>query len=306
MRPNQDMIFSVIIPTYNRSQALERCLRALEKQKIAPGSYEIIVVNDGGESLQHVKAGLSGAVTISFLEQKNAGPATARNAGAAVARGHYLVFTDDDCAPDQQWLARFEQAFAAAPPRSLVGGRTVNALTQNAYACASQLLVDYLYAFYARKKPDALFYTSNNMAMSKDGFGGIGGFNQSFPSAAGEDREFAVRWTQHGGHMEYVPQAVNYHYHQMTFAKYFRQHFNYGKGARLFYQYTGAAQGKKVRVKVLPFSFYAQLFLYPWKLRQSPSRRNAALSGLLFISQFANALGYFAKSKRLKSTFKSK
>jgi glycosyltransferase involved in cell wall biosynthesis len=43
-----------------------------------------------------------------LIEQANAGPATARNAGAQASRGAYVVFTDDDCRPDPGWLGAID------------------------------------------------------------------------------------------------------------------------------------------------------------------------------------------------------
>lgn len=304
MKPDTALLFSVIIPTYNRPQTLRQCLRALGNQQLDKTAYEIIVVNDGGEPLQHLQKNLPDAVTLLLLNQANAGPAAARNAGAAVARGKYLVFTDDDCAPDERWLHHFEHAFFNAPQRTLLGGKTINALPQNIYASASQLLVDFLYEFHAKTQSPHTFYTSNNMAISKQNFDSIGGFDQLFPTAAAEDREFSIRWAANNGNLRFVPKAINFHYHQMTFRKYFRQHFNYGRGARILYQMLNVKR-YKISQQFLPKSFYMQLFTFPWKSKHAPRLKILALCGLLFVSQFANALGYFYRAGA-KSTLPTK
>jgi hypothetical protein len=63
------------------------------------------------------------------------------------AKGQFLAFTDDDCRPAADWLQALAQRFATAPDHA-VGGRTVNALTNNPYTTASQLIVDFVYAYY--------------------------------------------------------------------------------------------------------------------------------------------------------------
>jgi glycosyltransferase involved in cell wall biosynthesis len=90
------MSASVIIPTYNRADLLERCLRSLVEAGVP--DLEIIVVDDGGSdhSAEVVRA-FPGAT---YLRQENAGPATARNHGFAASRGRYVAFIDSD----DEWI----------------------------------------------------------------------------------------------------------------------------------------------------------------------------------------------------------
>jgi GT2 family glycosyltransferase len=110
----------------------------------------------------------------------------------------------------------------------------VNGLEGNLYSSASQDLVAFLYDFYGRQANSAgRFFTTNNFAINKDAFWAVGGFDQSFRRAAGEDREFGYRWTRSGRAYKYVPSAVVEHCHDLSFKKFLLQHFNYGRAARL-------------------------------------------------------------------------
>lgn len=100
--------------------------------------------------LDAVVAPFRGRMTVRLIEQTNAGPAHARNTGARHASGAVLAFTDDDCTPRPDWLSTLH-ARARQNPEQLVGGHTVNALPDNVYATASQLLIDYLYAYHATR-----------------------------------------------------------------------------------------------------------------------------------------------------------
>src|SRR3712207_1403127 len=93
--------FSVIVPTYERPAQLAACLGALARLDCPAASFEVIVVDDGsaaapGRRLDEFRDLLD----VRLLTQANAGPAAARNRGASEARGSFLAFTDDDCAPD--------------------------------------------------------------------------------------------------------------------------------------------------------------------------------------------------------------
>jgi glycosyltransferase involved in cell wall biosynthesis len=87
------VLFSVIIPTFNRAAMLREALESVERQEFR--DFEIIVVDDGStEDLSPVKDDFRGRVT--FVRQENAGPGAARNRGARMAVGEYLAFLDSD------------------------------------------------------------------------------------------------------------------------------------------------------------------------------------------------------------------
>lgn len=91
-----------MIPTYNRRALLARTLPTVFAQNLPAGDYEVIVVVDGSTdgSVDWLR-GLVSPVAFRVLEQPNRGPAAARNAGVAVARGDVVLFLDDDivCGP---------------------------------------------------------------------------------------------------------------------------------------------------------------------------------------------------------------
>ncbi|MFQ5436566.1 MAG: glycosyltransferase family 2 protein, partial [Anaerolineae bacterium] len=255
--------FSIIIPTYNRPQKLERCLLACTQLVYPPQRFEVIVVNDGGERpLTALITRFAAKILVRLLNQKNQGPAAARNAGAAAAQGAYLAFIDDDCVPAPGWLTGFADGWGGETAVAL-GGKTVNAYAENRYAAASQLLIDYLYAYY--NQPAGTFFTSNNLAVPRTLFEEVGGFDPAMPLAAGEDREFCDRWRHVGYALRYVPAAVVMHYHWLGGASFWRQHFNYGRGAWQFHQIRARRRERPLQVE--PFSFYRELLLFPFSQR---------------------------------------
>ena len=97
---------SVVVPTYNRLPRLARVLGALADQTFSRELYEIVVVSDGstdGTDDYLRSIGGSGLVVAS---QANAGPATARNHGLALASGSLVVFIDDDVVAAPRLLER--------------------------------------------------------------------------------------------------------------------------------------------------------------------------------------------------------
>lgn len=283
---------SVIVPTFQRPAALADCLEALARLDASTTPFEVIVVNDGGHIDQALIAFFRTRLDLQLVNQANAGPAAARNAGAARARGRILAFTDDDCAPAPPWLQRLCAA-VLADSATLAGGRTLNALHANPFSSASQILVDFLYEYYNRGESGPQFFTSNNFALSAERFRAMGGFDTSFPRAAGEDRDFCDHWRRRGGRLCYEPAAIVHHAHHLSLGRFWRQHFTYGSGARRFHLRRAARGDTPVRVE--PLSFYSGLVFSPF--RRGLGMRAPLLAGLMLLSQVANVAGYVAERR---------
>lgn len=280
--------FSIVIATYNRQAQLASCLEAFTRLRYPRDRFEVIVVNDGGAAPDAVAASYLDALDLKLLHQRHAGSAAARNTGTAAARGEFLAFTDDDCAPDPHWLAALAQSLSAWPDH-LIGGRTLNALPHNVFSTASQLLASYVYAYYNSVPHAARFFASNNMSLSVDRFRALGGFDATYTRTAAEDRDLCDRWRYHGHRMTYAPEAVVHHAHDLTFRTFWRQHFSYGRGAHQFHQARSLRDQKPIRIE--PPSFYTSMLRYPFK--DSESHRPMLLAALLLLSQAANAAGFF-------------
>ena len=285
--------FSIIVPTYRRPAQLAACLEAMTHLDYPANRFEVIVVDDGSDAPpEATMTTVRDRLDATLLIAPHRGPAAARNAGAARAKGDVLAFTDDDCAPTTIWL----QAFAdrLGPSRDCaVGGRTVNALSENLYSTASQLLIDYLYAYYNAETAQARFFTSNNLAVPADGFREVGGFDVTFPLPAAEDREFCDRWVNRGHRLVYAPDAVIRHAHSLTMRRFWRQHFDYGRGAFHFHQIRTVRSHHRMRVE--PAAFYTGLLRHP--LSRAPRRHALALLALTVLSQIANATGFLAEKR---------
>ncbi len=287
---------AVIVPTRDRPAKLAACLGALAAQTADHTTFQVIVVDDSSEQpLDAVVAPFRSRLQIDLIRQPQSGPAVARNTGARRASARLLVFTDDDCEPEPDWLAIIVDAFRQDPDAGF-GGHTHNALPDNPYATASQLLIDYLYAYHASRSSTArsapAFFTSNNLAVSADRFAEVGGFDASFPLAAGEDREFCERWQATGHPLRYLSRAVVRHAHDLSLKKFWRQHLNYGRGA-YHLQRVRLAHGRP-RIAREPLGFYVNLVFYP--LHQA-SRPVPVLVPLMVLSQVANAIGFFSEAR---------
>jgi glycosyltransferase involved in cell wall biosynthesis len=277
-------LFSIIIPTYARREQLVGCLRSIVALDYPHDRFEVIVVDDGSpHSLEDIVKPFAEAIDLKLLRQSNAGPAAARNRGAASARGDFLVFTDDDCLPEQNWLNAYANQFSLTPLK-LVGGRTLNAVPRNLCSSASQSVIDSVYRYF-NTQAHPLFFATNNLAVPAAIFRQIGGFNEQFRTS--EDREFCDRWTQHGHEMIYAPEALCHHRHLMNLKSFWRQHFDYGRGAFHFHRERKTRNGSRLKPDA---RFYFHLLTSP--LMRETGLRKLTVTTLVSLSQVASTVGF--------------
>lgn len=295
---NQQIPFSVIIPSYNRPKQLVTCLESLTRLEYPRDRFEVIVIDDGSdEPLDAVVDSFDNQLPLKLIRQENAGPAAARNHAAKLARGRYLAFTDDDCTPAHDWLKALETRFAQAP-EDIIGGRTVNNLPDNPFSTTSQNIISMGYEHYNATPDQARFFASNNMVVPAERFRELGGFNKSFTTS--EDRELCDRWLHLGYKMTYAPEVVIYHAHPMNLRSFWRQHFSYGCGAFRFHQARAEKGWGNFQIEE---NYYIRLLRYPFVRGQG--RQGLVLTGVLFVSQVANAAGFFWEMGKSKNSLSS-
>ncbi|MGA2332984.1 MAG: glycosyltransferase family 2 protein [Syntrophales bacterium] len=99
---------SVVIPVFNRWQALSGCLESLFAQ-VNPPSYEVIVIDDGSDYKPPEKLiEQARAHQVVWRRQEGLGVSEARNSGIRYSRGSIILFTDSDCVLDADCLRAFQ------------------------------------------------------------------------------------------------------------------------------------------------------------------------------------------------------
>jgi GT2 family glycosyltransferase len=282
-----DLDYSVILPTFNRPDGFVRCLEGIANLEAESARVEVIVINDGGTiPAADICKTVAARFAFTLLSQANAGPAAARNLGAARARGHWLAFLDDDCVPACDWLIELAKVLQE---NIVVGGSVANGFEENVYAEASSQLYEFLYDYYhvrAMRTRQLPFFTSNNFALARSAFRAVGGFNPTMRHA--EDRELCTRLLTSGYQLVYAPKARITHLRKLNPRGFVRQHYEYGMGAFDYHQILRAYGNRRLTPE--PPTFYFELLTYPWKNWRGA--RAVYLSFLLAISQGANLSGF--------------
>jgi glycosyltransferase involved in cell wall biosynthesis len=116
------MLFSVVIPTYNRVHLLARTLDSVWRQGFT--DFEVVVVDDGSnDGTQDYLRSLGDRIRI--VQQANGGPGAARNAGIRAASGKYVALLDSDDLWFPWTLNIFARAVAEFRDPSIVGGQVI-------------------------------------------------------------------------------------------------------------------------------------------------------------------------------------
>jgi glycosyltransferase involved in cell wall biosynthesis len=264
---------SVVVPTRGRPVALLDCIEALQSQEPPEGGFEVVVVADG-DGLPSLPE------DVRVVAGEGAGPAAARNRGVEAARGEVIAFTDDDCRPSPRWLRELDAELRRGRAAG-VAGTTVNGLPEDAFASASQLVLDTAYECFSRGGEPG-FAGSANLAMLAADLRALGGYDRSFRIS--EDRDLCARWLASGRRLAWAPSAEVAHCREMGLASFVRQHTAYGRGA---YAVRKRATGSGI----VPRPQLRFAFALARRVRRAPGRR-LRLAALCALTQVATAAGY--------------
>jgi GT2 family glycosyltransferase len=221
--------FSVIVCTRNGRSRIGKCLDACFRMQAA--NTEIIVVDDGSTdgTADFVAARFP---KVNLLRLEPGGLSAARNAGAAIATGRVLAFTDDDCEPDMEWVARLRLAFAANDGRfAAMGGPNLpppptnlaQAVVASAPGAPSHVMLD---------DTEAEHLPGCNLAVTREAFDAIGGFDAQFHTA-GDDVDFCWRLRDAGFRIGFAAGAFVWHLRRPTVGAFLRQQAGYGRAEAL-------------------------------------------------------------------------
>jgi len=213
---------SVIIPVYNGEKIIDNCLTALCNQSILRSNYEILVVDDGSTDDTATKAENK---CDKLIRIRNSGPAVARNKGAEAASGQILLFTDADCIPESDWIARMSLPFK----EKSIAGTKGSYLTRQTQAISRFVQAEYesKYTFMSTHR-FIDFIDTYSAGFRTDVFRELGGFDERFPGASVEDQEFSFRVAAAGYKMVFVPEAKVFHHHVESIRHYFQKKMNIG------------------------------------------------------------------------------
>lgn len=193
---DQHPYFSVIIPMY-RGEHINELIGKLNQQTFR--DFEIIIVDSGSER-GDVLHNLCNS-KLKYIFKGDIGAAKARNLGIKHARGKIIAFTDDDCQPDDDWLANANNYFEK---RNLAG------LEGYIYTDDAKIN-DSKYRIVTNRGFEGIGFMTANLFIRRDIVEKIEGFDERFDKPHfREDTDLAWR-AQNYGHIQYAKDVRVYH-----------------------------------------------------------------------------------------------
>ena len=256
---------SVVIPTFNRSAMLSRCLDSLFTQSYPENMYEIIVVNgsskDNSERIlaEYEKKAPCGFSWITLEGQK---VTDARNSGIFRSKGDLICFIDDDCIADSNWISNLINGFT----NETIGAVGGNIVSYQVKTPLQQYTED------AKILSQDLFMSKNklitaNAAYRRQILTTISGFDNYF--IACEDADVAIRTQLLGYELRYIPDAIVFHDHRSTIIGLFLQQYRNGKGFVQLHRKYGIKYNLAYNISIFEFRNLVILIRYPFTLVSS-------------------------------------
>lgn len=206
---------SIIIPTYNRANILEKCLEALEKQTYK--NFEIIIVDDGSEdntkkTVYEFKK--KSKLKISYICQEHKQQGAARNKGVKKAGGKYVVFTGDDIITSENWLSEHIRTQKKNNNTAVLGltlwhpELKINDFMRHLAPNGPQ----FNYGLIKNKEADWRFFWTSNISLERKWLDKEK-FDENFCGWGYEDLELGYRLEKRGLRIVFNDKAIAYHYH---------------------------------------------------------------------------------------------
>jgi glycosyltransferase involved in cell wall biosynthesis len=180
----EPILFSVIIPTYNSVQYLDRCLASVSRAARRLEGVEVIVVDNGSrDGTSDLLANKYASVARVFV-QAGGTVAGLRNLGASHALGEYLFFLDSDCLVPEDYFCKAEEVLASVHP---------DATGSKCEAPEPPHWIEETWLGLHRRTRDGRvsYINSGNLIVRRAAFDGVAGFDASIPTD--EDAELGQR-----------------------------------------------------------------------------------------------------------------
>lgn len=270
-----EKFISVIIPNYNKSSTIGKCLEAAFSSKY--NKYEVIVVDDCStdDSVEIIK---NFPCTLLQLET-HGGTSKARNTGAINSKGEILFFIDSDCLLQENTLSSVNKAISGHSNSNIIIGGTYTSVPYDSVFFSTFQSIFINYSETKKKEPD--YIASHAMSIDSGLFRKSDGFPEKFLAMI-EDVEFSHRMRRAGFKLIMSPQILVQHIFNFNLIKSLKNAFRKSlywtiyslKNKDLFKDSGTASAELKVNAAsnisiILSFSLYA-LFKNPLYLLLIP------------------------------------
>ena len=222
------MLYSIIVPVYNRPHEIDELLSSLTSQSFT--DFEVLVIEDGSdERCDSVVDRYQGKLDIRYYYKENSGQGFSRNYGFERARGEYFVVFDSDCLIPDNYFEAVNRTLESGqidcwggPDRAHPSFSPIQKAIS--YSMTSPLTTGGIRG--GKKRMGQFHPRSFNMGISREVYEQTGGYKIT---RMGEDIEFSLRIIENGFKAVLIPDAYVYHKRRTNFRQFFRQLHFFGR-----------------------------------------------------------------------------
>ena len=223
------MLFSLIIPVYNRPDEVDELLESLSKLDYNE-KFEIVIVEDGSSvKCEEVIQKYEDKLTVSYYYKENSGPGDSRNYGMKMANGDYFIIFDSDCIIPKEYLTEVSNALKKSYVDCFGGPDKALSSFSDIQKAINFAMTSFITTGGIRggsEKIDKFQPRSFNMGLSRKAFEASNGFGNIHP---GEDPDLSFRLWNLGFETKLFPKAYVYHKRRIDWDKFSIQVNKFGK-----------------------------------------------------------------------------
>ncbi|MFQ5863535.1 MAG: glycosyltransferase, partial [Candidatus Brocadiales bacterium] len=232
---------------------------------------------------------------VKYICQKNTGPAAARNKGWKASSGEIICFTDSDCIPRRDWLSKLLRNYQGDKIGAVGGSYDVaNPEDFLAYCVQEEISIR-----HSNMPREVRFLGSYNLSVKRSVLEEVGGFQEGYKKASGEDNDLSYKIRKHGYRVVFDKEALVAHYHRESLWRYLEDQYTHGFWrAKLYVEHPDMGSGddytrlKDIVEVPLCLGLLAVMPLL-W-----PSSLWLVFLALLFLLQLGMALNISLRSRR--------
>ncbi|MEF3273693.1 MAG: glycosyltransferase [Chloroflexus sp.] len=233
----------VVISTYRRGTAIDATIRSLRQSSYPHFTLWVLDQSEDDSTEQCVLPHAAEDQRIRYLRQPVRGISATRNTGAALGSAPYILFTNDDCVLDPNWINGLVEELADERVWLAFGAVYPGSPSPNGYNLVLGTR-DGARQVFRHNRFNLAFGHGHNMGVRRAIFEHLGGFDELIgagaPLGAWEERDLGYRVLKAGGWIVFTPRAIAYHHHWQNWHSARRSFRAYGIG-------VGAVAAKYLR-----------------------------------------------------------
>ena len=221
------MLYSIIVPVYNRPGEVKELLESLSAQTVKP--FELLIIEDGSkERCDHLLDHYRSFFTINYYYKPNSGRSDTRNYGMERANGDYLLFFDSDVILPPFYFEKLEEAMKKDYCDCFGGPDAADSSFSNMQKAVNHSMTGFWTTGGIRGGKavmEKFCPRTFNMGLSKEVYDKVGGFEDMM----GEDIDLSLRIRKAGFSIRLIREVFVYHKRRVDLSRFFKQVNNFGQ-----------------------------------------------------------------------------